>query len=342
MWKDIYRKTTMIGSLPHTTADAALSLLDTYPLSLPAWPQLPKRSFKEAMIPQYSEGFPGIQVDETNKKVWVEKNDALLDEMTRFYEDMIAEKTDAFAISPDFAAGFHGFCENLGKLHSTLPYVKGQVTGPFTFGLGMNDNEGKAVWFDEQYRDIVIKGLLMKAYWQIKELTRFAEKVVIFFDEPIFSALGTPAYLGIQDEDVISALNELVEGCHEKGAAVGIHCCGNMDWGLLARTEIDIIAFDAYSFGDKVTLYPDELTSFFKQGGILGWGLVPTLEPEKLHRETEDGIRKAYDDLLDLFTKKGISEQIITTQILFTPACGMGSLKPVETEKVLKLLAAYT
>lgn len=339
MWKDVYQKTTMIGSLPHTSADSALSLLNKYPLSIPAWPQLPKRSFKELMIPQYSEGFPGIQVDEENKRFWVEKNDSLLDEMTRFYEDMIAEKTGAFAISPEYASGFHLFCEQLNQEKVKLPLVKGQVTGPFTFGLGMNDNEGKAIWFDEQYRDIIIKGLLMKAYWQIEELARFAEKVIIFFDEPIFSALGTPAYLGIQDEDVTNTLNELVEGCHKKGAAVGIHCCGNMDWGLLARTDIDIIAFDAYSFGDKVTLYPDELTSFLGRGSILGWGMIPTLEPEKLNMESEEGIRKAYRDLLTLFTKKGISEQVLTTQILYTPSCGMGTLKPEQAEKVLRLLS---
>ncbi|MBN2533217.1 MAG: hypothetical protein JXB88_10015 [Spirochaetales bacterium] len=339
MWKEIYGKTTMIGSLPHSSAVSALSLLDKYPLGIPAWPQLPKRSFKEAMIPQYSEGFPGILVDEENKRIRVEKNDALLDEMACFYEDIIAEKTAVFAISPEYASGFHSFCEKLDKKHEKLPLVKGQVTGPFTFGLGMNDNEGKAVWFDEQYRDVVLKGLLMKAYWQIEKLFELAEKVIIFFDEPIFSALGTPAYLGIQDDDVVFTLNELVEGCHGKGAAVGIHCCGNMDWGLLARTAIDIIAFDAYSFGDKVTLYPDELTAFLDRGGILGWGIVPTLEPEKLNKETEAGIRKVYQDLLALFTKKGMSEQIISSQILFTPSCGMGSLKPEEAEKVLKLLS---
>jgi hypothetical protein len=32
-----------------------------------------------------------------------------------------------------------------------------------------------------------------------------AEPKIIFFDEPIFAALGTPAYIGISDDDVIAA-----------------------------------------------------------------------------------------------------------------------------------------
>ncbi|MBN2441862.1 MAG: hypothetical protein JXJ04_10960 [Spirochaetales bacterium] len=340
MWKDLYKNTAMIGSLPHTSGETALALLDKYPLSIPTWPQLPKRSFKESMIPQSSEGFPGIKVDEANKKIWVQRDDSLLDEMTQFYENVIEEKTDSFALSPDYALGFHAFCEQFQK-KGRLPIAKGQVTGPFTFGLGMNDNEGKAVWFDEQYRDVVIKGLLMKALWQIQKLSQVADKVVIFFDEPIFSALGTPGYLGIGDEDVIATLNELVEGCHANNAAVGIHCCGNMDWGLLAKTDIDIIAFDAYGYGEKVALYPEALTSYLKRGGILGWGLVPTLDSETLHKETETGIRKVYTDLLNLFVQKGISESTLTTQIIVTPSCGMGTLSKDEAELVLKYLSGY-
>jgi len=138
---------------------------------------------------------------------------------------------------------------------------------------------------------------------------------------------------------VITALNELVQGCHEKGAVVGTHCCGNMDWGLLAKTNIDIIAFDAYSFGDKVALYPDAMTSFLNRGSILGWGIIPTLDREKLNSETKAGINKVYKDLVQLFTQKGMPRELIEKQILFTPSCGMGTLSFDEAEKVMKLLS---
>ncbi len=99
--------TSMIGSMPFPDAEKALDVLDRYPLDIPTWPQLPKRSFKEAMVPQYSEGFPGIQVDEENKRFHVERNDELLNSMASFFEAVLSENVDAFAISPEYAQGFN-------------------------------------------------------------------------------------------------------------------------------------------------------------------------------------------------------------------------------------------
>lgn len=331
----------MIGSMPQATAEEAYQTLQQYPLSIPAWPQLPKRSFKEAMIPQYTEGFPGIQVDEQEKRIWVERDEDLPNKMAAFYEHVIEENLDAFTISETYAAGFHYFLQQLAEAQQSFPILKGQVTGPFTLGLGLNDQDRKAVWFDAQYRDVVLKGLSMKALWQIKQLKRYTDQIVIFFDEPVLSALGTPAYIGIQDEAVIASLNEVTNAAQGAGALVGVHCCGNMDWGLLARTDLNIIAFDAYFYGDKVALYPEEINAFLERGGMLASGIVPTLEPETLRKETSEGLKRKHEELIRLFVNKGISEDLIRQQILFTPSCGMGSgsLTLDESERVLHLLS---
>ena len=103
------------------------------------------------MIPQFSEGFPGIKIDESEKKIWLNRNDKLINYMTDFYENVVANNLDFFAMSNDFAKGFHYFCKELESNNGKLPILKGQVIGPFTFGLGINDSDGKALWFCEQY-----------------------------------------------------------------------------------------------------------------------------------------------------------------------------------------------
>ena len=343
MFGSLENKNTMIGSLPHRTPEQAFELLDKYPLTIPAWPQLPKRSFKETMVPQYSEGFPGILIDEKNKKIRLNRDDDLMNSMTEFYEKIAAKDLDAFAISENFAAGFHLFLDKLKNNNEKLPVIKGQVTGPFTFGLGINDNENRAIWFDKQYRDIVLKGLTMKALWQINELKKYAEKVVLFLDEPILSALGTPAYISIDNETVISSLNELIGAAQAEGTIVGIHCCGNMDWALLAQTKLDIINFDAYDYGDKVALYPEEISSFLNRGGILAWGIVPTIglpgEESKIHKENANSLKQKLEGLIETFVKKGIPEEQIQKQKILTPSCGMGSLSTEDAELVLNLLS---
>ena len=342
--RDISGQSTMIGSLPHRTAEKAYELLLRYPLSIPAWPQLPKHSFKEMMLPQYSEGFPGMRVDEENKRVWLERDDDFLTAMATFYEQVIAENLDAFALSEEYAAGFHYVLRKFEENNDALPVIKGQVTGPFTFGLGILDTERRPVWFDEQYQDVVLKGITMKALWQIRKLKKYAHNVVLFFDEPMLSALGTPAYMGVQDEDVITGLNEVIHAAQNAGATVGVHCCGNMDWGLLARTDVNIMSFDAYFYGEKVALYPEEIQAFLNRGGTLAFGIVPTGDLEALHQETPENLRCKYDNLIQLFVKKGISEEQIRHQFLLTPSCGMGSqgFSSEDSYAVLKLLSQLT
>jgi hypothetical protein len=328
----------MIGSMPHKEIRDAFALLDKYPLTVPAWPQLPKRSFREGMIPQYAEGFPGVHFDDANKKIWVENNDALIDCMAEFYENVVSENIGAFAMTAGHAAGFHEFMELHSGTKAKLAIAKGQVTGPFTFGLTLNDQNGKAVLFDEQYKDVVIQGLTNKMLWQIGMLKQCAEKVVVFLDEPILSGLGTPAYLGIQNDYVIDTFNDMVVAAHDAGAITGSHCCGNMDWGILLKTDIDIIAFDAYFFGEKLALFASEVADFLGRGGILAWGIVPTNDVDRLNKETASSLRSKIDELARVFSAKGIPEDTIRKQIILTPSCGMGPLAPPDSETVLRLL----
>ena len=55
---------TIIGSMPHTDPAAACAQVLKYLRDIPAWPQLPRRSFKENMNAQFSEGFPGISLSD--------------------------------------------------------------------------------------------------------------------------------------------------------------------------------------------------------------------------------------------------------------------------------------
>jgi hypothetical protein len=62
-------QTTVIGSFPNTEPGPLCArLVDS--LSIPAWPQLPRRSFKENMYVQYSARLPGLQIDEVQEKVY--------------------------------------------------------------------------------------------------------------------------------------------------------------------------------------------------------------------------------------------------------------------------------
>ena len=53
-----------LGGLPYVSAEIAWDSVLRHTRAIPAWPQLPRRSPLEGMYAQFSEGFPGIVLDD--------------------------------------------------------------------------------------------------------------------------------------------------------------------------------------------------------------------------------------------------------------------------------------
>ncbi len=132
-------RTTIIGSMPHTDPDQACSDISRYLKDIPAWPQLPRRSFLENMYVQYSQGFPGVVIDEGERKIRVDRSADLNQPLERLYSAFLEDDPDRYPISPEYAAGLHSF---LAQADLRPMAVKGQVTGPVTWGLTVTDTEG--------------------------------------------------------------------------------------------------------------------------------------------------------------------------------------------------------
>jgi hypothetical protein len=321
--------TTGIGSLPHKDPGKAVELvLGTF--DIPFWPQLPQLSFRELMIPQYTEGMPLIRVDEEKRAVWVDRS--ATEELERFYEG--AREDMRLAISENSAEGLHAFLS--ATRGRSLPYLKGHITGPLTFTLGISDSAGKAVYYDEELREIYLMCLKAKARWQADVLGARAEDVVIFVDEPVFSSIGSTAYLGVSNDEAVRLLTDIVFAIKDAGAVAGIHCCGRADWPLLLKTGIDILNFDSFNFGETIGLYPNEMRLFLEGGGTLAWGAVPTT-PKEISEHDEEKLRARFMDTMESLSRH-IPQMLLKERVMLTPSCGAGGLSEGEAAKVFQLL----
>jgi hypothetical protein len=320
--------TTGIGSLPLVVPEEACGLvLDTF--EIPFWPQLPKLSFLESMISQFSEGMPFLKIDSKRESLWIEKDHGT--SLTEFYETYSEDWQSA--ISEGYAKGLYTFTHLLKD--KKLNTLKGQITGPLTFTLGLKDSRGRPVYFDEELREISLMLLKAKIRWQTGILKPFAENIILFIDEPILSALGSTSYLGVEPQETLRLLKETVDCIRYAGGIPGIHCCGNADWSIVIESSAEIISFDAYGYIDTISIYPEEFKKFLKKGGYLAWGIVPTTEI--IREENTDSLKKRfYDGLAKL--SKSISSDLLLSGILLTPSCGTGSMSIDETLKVFKLL----
>ena len=325
---------TGIGSLPLTDAHAAVDLILRYIPAVPFWPQLPKADLREGMLAQFSENLPGLKFDSGNLHFIAQDKEK---ELELFYDRFISQDLEYFKISPDFARGLQAFYERLNILDlSGIEFIKCQVTGPFTFCSGITDEQGKIILHDEVLMQAMVKGLGMKALWQLEYFKKFGKKMIMFFDEPVLTGVGS-AYTTINRNDVMDVYTELADSLKSQGSLIGIHCCGNTDWSMLTDTVgIDIINFDAFNFQERFVLYADNLNRFLKRGGIICWGIVPTQEfnidqnPELLAQKIKFG--------LDILVKKGIDRQLLLERLLISPACGLGTLDAQKAEGILNLL----
>ena len=327
---------TAIGSLPHTDPGQACTwMLDALP-EMPAWPQLPKRSFLENMYAQFSEGLPGIKVIEEDGRIWFQVDESLDAELERFYQAVIDEELDRFAISEEYAAGLHCFMS--GELMAELeikPFVKGQVTGPVSFGLTVTDQNRRASLYNETLEQVIVKGLALKSRWQSNALRRAAPraKVVMFFDEPYLVSVGS-ALISVSREQVIRDIKECMEG---SGADLtGVHCCGNTDWSALFETGVDIINLDAFDYLDNFIAYDVEINAHVKRGGMIAWGVVPN--DERVFDETGEMLAGIVENAFDVLEVRGIDRAALARQSLITPACGLGHTSTEAAERALFML----
>jgi hypothetical protein len=329
--------TTGIGTLPTPQVSEACRFVFGCGLDIPFWPQLPACGFLEQMIPQFAHDLPGAHIDLPGRRVWFDLGNQRPELLGDFYQKYLQDNPDLFPLAPSVAAGFAPFLELARS--AALPALKGHVTGPFTIGLGLNDQTGRPIYYDAELRDVLVKALTLKGLWQIQQLKPLCQQPVIFIDEPILSAIGTPAYLAVGPGDVVELIGQIVEPLRKAGAVVGLHCCGNTDWATVVQTGIHIVSFDAFGYARSLSLYPEAVLAFLDRGGMLAWGIVPTSSADALAAADVPSLRAKLEQGMKMLVDKGADAEVVRSQSLLTPSCGCGPLPTMaHAHRVFELL----
>ena len=331
----------LIGSLPHKTHREAVDLIFAHTPEIPLWPQLPSNR-QEGMLLQFLPGMVGVT--EKGDKVYIDlQHPDFESETLAFYEEflLITEgggdlEDSRFSMSAHEAGGFFTFLETARERSETLFGLKGQVTGPITFCTGVVDQDGRALFYDEQVRDIALKLLGLKAKWQTRKMAQVKQRPLLFFDEPALAGFGSSAFITITPEDIAACFAEVFAPVREEGGLTGVHVCANTEWSIIFDSGVDVVSFDSYSFFDKLILYPDHVRSFFERGGILASGIVPTT-PEHIVAENTDALVQKWFEQVEQLEKIGIPAATVFSQTLVTPSCGTGAVTEELAVKVLEM-----
>ena len=333
----------LIGSLPMESHEKATKLVLEYTPDIPLWVQLPQYK-EEGMVPQFLPGLPGFtgasgkNLLDTSKPEFDEEFLAFFEEYLSVTESGGDLRASRFALSGTRGKGFFEFLKQVDEKDSPFIALKGQVTGPITFGTAVKDETDKDIFYNDQLKDAAIKKLALNARWQALEFSKRGAVPIIFIDEPALAGFGTSVYITITKKDVVQSIEEIILEIHAEKGLAGVHVCANTEWDMLLGSKVDIISFDAYSFFDKFILYPEMIKAYLGQGKILAWGIVPTSKAEVIAAQTSQGlVQMLHAQMDELASKTGIDKETIISQSFITPSCGTGSLDLDSAKTVLRL-----
>lgn len=332
----------LIGSFPMNDHLAASRLIMDYTPAIPLWVQLPVFP-EEGMVPQFLPGMPGV-VSQGSKTFIDTAAESFDGDLLLFFEDYMATHEDPdrlpasrFALTEATGQGVAALLGTLGRMETQPVAVKGQVTGPVTFCTGVKDQDGRAIFYNETLREAAVKHLALNARWQIRTLSGPGRPVIIFIDEPALAGFGSSELISISKEEILGCLREVVDAIHTDGGLAGIHVCANTDWSLVLESGADIVNFDAYAYFDRFVLYGSQIRAFLEAGRCLAWGIVPTLNPEEIERETVDSLYAAMMERFRQIESLGIPPATLRAQSFITPSCGVGALTLDLAKRVLTL-----
>lgn len=335
-----------IGSLPHNDLTKAMNVVKKDFPQIPFFPQLKNINKNEDMIIQFLEGLPSFLPSKLENFTIDSDSEEFFEDLEKFFTDYEkitsennAEILEHYGISKDFSSSFEEF-ENIIK--TTKPqFAKGQIVGPFTLATTLQDNNGKAVIYDETLKDIIVKLLSLKALWQIKRIKKANPDTtpIIFMDEPSISQLGTSAYMTISEAEVIQMLKEISDIIKANGGISAIHCCGKCDWSIPMKAKIELLNPDAYTFAENFSIYYKMIENHLLSGGKIAWGLIPTLDVDALRGTTLKNLIEKFEQAVKYLTNKRIDEKLIIDNSLITSSCGAGSLSIENAERAMDLVS---
>ena len=259
---------TMMGVSPYRDIDHAARTILKYLPEAPCLPAL-TRSIRWML-----EGLPCLVFDKKRRMVFFDLSTERESEIIEFYDRYEAEDLDYFKTTPEAAPFIYDMLSKIKDERSdALKWIAFHTAGPLLFGDFLKQADGQPSIYNETLRDILIKGMNIKARSLEATIRSQIPDVEVIVDLPettlvtFTSASGT----GTRSEiiDAIDASFAKVEGVR------WVHCCANIDWTLLTDSEIDVINFDAFQYADQVALYASQFNAFLEKGGTLAWGIVP-------------------------------------------------------------------
>lgn len=301
------------GSLPHRdAAEAAHFALTAY--DLPTVPSLPRRSPAESRVAQALIGVRGVTLGQYGTAA-IDVN--RLDPGAPVITDL----------DRDQFVGFRTFLELAAARGLEGPMVW-HFAGPISVGLALQRAGAPAPLAFAVAREAVRAHLRALATAVAATLPDVAQIVIL--DEPMADHITTRDLPVTPDEaiDLLSAGMAAVEPV----AAVGVHCCADIDVSLLLEAGPHVLSL---AVTQSLAGLAGQLDRFLARGGWIAWGAVATEGPIGVTAN------RSWHQLASLWcslVERGCDPDRLRRQSLITPQCGLGAHGVATVERICRTL----
>lgn len=304
-----------IGSLPHRDADAAAAF-SISEFEIATIPSLPMRSPAEGMVAQAIGGLPGVSLGQYGSFA---VDPVGLTDDTPIETDLT---TDSFA-------GLRAFLELARKVGVDGSPVKWQFVGPVTLGValqraGLRTTEAFTIAAEAVRHHVAqISSTVSAAVPRSPQL--------MILDEPWLAELMSPGFPIPPDAavDLISTGMAAVP----TDVAVGLHCCGPCDVATMLESGPQVISL---SVSDGLVDYAGYLGRFLKAGGVIAWGVLPSMGPLPAK---PDRYWRRLSELWCTLVERGVDPSELRQRSLVSPECGLARHQVSTARRVARLTA---
>ena len=322
----------LYGALPHVSAHDAHAVLQRNHMLYVAWPQLPQRHFYERSIVQASWGFPGLVLDEAQRRVYV-MGDVARTALPAYTIAFLQQTTGRMAEwTRSEAAGLLHLLDGIADVAGDCG-LKGQLLGPISLAAQLTDEHQQPLLADPVLFEGVVMHCCLRARLQAEVLLRANRPALICIEEPFADVMRSPFMTIDRDELFVALARVLLAVPCARGLTIR---CGNplSDFGSLPLDLLMITHWDDALMSDTDFAV---LVSCINNGVDIGLGVVPV---SGTTAEDITSTNLMVYAIIERFLQAGLSPEQLRSHLVLAPAFSLGQSAIAEAEAVISLTCA--
>lgn len=321
-----------LGGLPHRDAASALAVMQRYAGSIIAWPQLPKRTFREQSFVQSALGFPGLVIEAAQQRIYVDRGQAELG-LDRLALAYLKNDLEYASLANDDATGLYTVLRSGERLRQAKA-LKGQLIGPISLAMYLVDEEQRPLIMDQVLFDAICQHVHLRATWQEARLGESGHTTIVCLDEPFLELLGSP-FLPCSWQTASDKIEEALSGVR---GCRGLYAGNAQNWQQLFQLSVGLLIANIPQQGRLLLEASEQFAAFLERDGVLGLGILPNNEEQLLQLSTEDLVAQV-QTFIEQCATAGIQTERLVRQLVISSIDSLGWLSVASAERALQLMS---